>query len=190
MATDVDVLPSPRRAAPRRLPRRAVVAALVVLALTVAIAGWLGLRSRVDLQLTGSSLTGFSADTFVAEDPEPGAAVAVYRLQNDGPVPARIAVSAVRPQATLAVDLVWWGDEPQPPADAPGEARVDLAPGESVGVRLVLGVDCHGTHGDGIGYGPGALPLDVTALGLTREVLLDLHPRPFVSSEVAIPASC
>ena len=157
---DVHALPSPRRATPRRPARRAVIAALVVLALAVGIAVWLGVRSRVDLQVVGSTLTGFSPGTspgtFVAEDPEPGSAVAVYRVHNDGPVPATIAVSASKPQATFAVDFVRWGDEQQPQADAAGSARVTLAPGASAGVRLVLGFDCRGTNGLGIGYGPGA----------------------------------
>jgi len=106
-AADVDAFPSSRPIAPRRLPRRAVIVALVALALAVAAAaGWLGVRSRVDLQLTGSSLTGFGAEagSAVAEDPAPGTAVAVYVVRNAGPVPGTNPGVATGPTA-VALDV-------------------------------------------------------------------------------------
>ena len=193
-AADVDAFPSSRPIAPRRLPRRAVIVALVALALAVAAAaGWLGVRSRVDLQLTGSSLMGFGAEPglSVAEDPAPGAAVAVYVVHNDGPVPATITMSADKPGYTLAADFVRSGEE-QPlnfAVEAAGARSVTLAPGESAGVRLVLGFGCAGTN-TGVAYGPTAVALDVTAVGITRQVLIYLDPTPMIRSTVAIPSSC
>lgn len=189
-AADVDAFPSTRSIAPRRPRRRAVIAALVALALAVAGAGWLAVRSRVDLVLTGSSLMGFSAEhgSRVAEDPAPGAAVAVYFVRNDGPVPATITFPADKPGYTVAADFVRSGHE-QPPVDAAGARSVTLAPGESAGVRLVLGFGCAGTNA-GVGYGPNAVALDVTALGIARQVLLNLDPVPMIRSTVAIPSSC
>lgn len=190
-AATVDTFPPGRPAPSRRLARRVVIAALVVaLALVAATAGWLGVRSRVDLLLTGSSLTGFTEefDAYVAEDPAPGAAVAVYFVRNDGPVAATITLPADKPGYTLTADLLESGDDVQP-VDAAGTASVTLAPGESAGVRLVLGFGCVGTNAD-IAYGPNAVALDVAALGITRQVVLDLDPVPMVRSTVTIPASC
>jgi len=190
-AADVEAFPSIRPTASRRLPRRAVIVALVALALVVAAAaGWLGVRSRVDLQLTGSSLMGFGAEagSAVAEDPAPGTAVAVYVVRNAGPVTATITMPADMPGSALVTDLVpRWDD--QPPMDAEGVRSVTLAPGESAGVRLVLGFDCAGTN-PGVAYGPSAVALDVRALGITRQVLLHLDPAPMIRSTVTIPSNC
>jgi len=190
-AADIDSFPSARPIARRRLPRRAVIVALVALALAVAAAaGWLGVRARVDLQLTGSSLTGFGAEagSAVAEDPAPGTAVAVYVVRNAGPVPATISMPADMPGSELVTDLVpQWDDQPR--ADAAGARSVTLAPGESAGVRLVLGFGCAGTN-PGVATGPTAVALDVRALGITRQVLLHLDPAPMIRSTVAIPSNC
>lgn len=189
-AADVDTLPPGPPAPSRRLPRRAVVAIVVVLALAVAIGGWLAVRARVDLQVTGAALAGLEQEpggAVVAEDPAPGAAVAVYFVRNEGPVAATITVTADEPAYTVVTDLV--GPEAGPTADVTGSRSVTLAPGESAGVRLVLGFPCYGTNAD-VAYGPNAVALDVTALGITRQVLLDLSPVPMIRSTVPIPSSC
>ena len=187
---DVDAPPPGRRTSFRRLPRRAVAAIVVVLALGVATAGWLAVRSRVDLLVTGVALAGFEQEPgnlVVAEDPAPGAAVAVYFVRNEGPVAATITVTADEPADMVVADLV--GPETGPSPDGTGRRSVSLAPGEAAGVRLVLGFGCYGTNPD-VAYGPNAVALDVTALGITRRVLLDLDPVPMIRSTVPIPSSC